>query len=106
MPTLTECMEDIRKLVKEKGHEDTIEKFNTKLLFAFVELGEATDIWKKHGLALPEEIAEELIDAIFYILDAYGLLCRELNVETPDKMFLKKLEKNMNRKHKYGRPKK
>lgn len=119
MPTLTECMESIRGLVKEKGHGDTLEDFSNKLLFAFVELGEATDIWKKHGLNPTEfkhqvisptniyypseEIAEELIDVIFYILDAYGLLCRELNIKDPDEMFLQKLNKNFKRSYRYGR---
>jgi len=99
-------MQGIRILVREKGHEDTLEDFSKKLLFAFIELGEASDIWKKHVFDkkyLPE-LAEELIDVIFYILDAYGLLFRELGISSPDKVFFEKLERNMKRGFRYGRP--
>jgi len=34
MVHLYECMEHIRKLVKEKGHEDTLDAFPLKCLFA------------------------------------------------------------------------
>jgi NTP pyrophosphatase (non-canonical NTP hydrolase) len=115
MPTLEECMKGIRILVKEKGHEDTLEDFNKKLLFAFIELGEAGDIWKKHKfgkmikhkgkMQLTDDIiAEELIDVIFYVLDAFGLMHRDVGVPSPDEVFIKKLEKNMKRKFRYGRP--
>jgi NTP pyrophosphatase (non-canonical NTP hydrolase) len=121
MPTLEECMKKIRTLVKEKGHEDTLGDFKEKLLWAFVELGEATDVFKKHGF-MPykeehgntgifievdpkEKITEELIDAIFYILDAYGLMFRDLGVPSPDKVFMEKWKKNMGRGHRYGRAK-
>lgn len=99
-------MKAIRVLVKEKGHEDTLEDFNKKLLFTFIELGEASDVWKKHAFSkeyLPK-LTEELIDIIFYVLDAYGLLVRELGVPSPDEVFTKKLEKNLKRKKRYGRP--
>ena len=46
-----------------------------------------------------EEIAEELIDVIFYVLDASRLACPNVNM---DKMFLKKLEKNRKRSYQYG----
>lgn len=36
-----------------------------KLLFIFIELGEAADAWKK-GLS-EETVAEELVDVIFYV---------------------------------------
>jgi len=45
-----------------------------------------------------------LIDAIFYILDAYGLLVRDLDVELPDKVFWNKLKRNFKRRYRYGRP--
>jgi hypothetical protein len=38
-----------------------------------------------------EVIAEELIDTIFYVLDASRLACPSINM---DKMFAKKLAKN------------
>jgi len=100
-------MQGIRILVREKGHEDTLDNFEKKLLFAFVELGEATDVWKKHGFNkkyLPE-LSEELIDVLFYVLDAYGLLFRELGIPSPDKIFVEKMLGNMKREYKYGRPK-
>lgn len=119
LPTLEECMQAIRVLVKEKGHEDNLENFKDKILFALVELGEVADIWKKHGFKPyedeavhgitmivdpKEKIAEELIDVIFYVLDAFGLMYRDLGIESPDEVFTKKLEKNMKRKFRYGRP--
>ena len=104
MVHLYECMEHIRKLVKEKGHEDTLEAFPLKCLFAIVEISEAVDEWKKNEFKNKDHIVEELIDAIFYILDAYGLLVRDLNVELPDKVFWDKLKKNFKRRYRYGRP--
>ena len=119
MPTLKECMKAIRVLVKEKGHEDNLDDFFKKLFFAIIELGEAGDIWKKHGFGKMIEhkgetvlsetiIAEELIDVMFYVLDAFGLMHRDASckVLSPDEVFLKKLEKNMGREFRYGRPKK
>lgn len=108
MPSLNECMEKIRKLVKAKGHEDELKDVPLKLLFAVVEISEAVDLWKKwgwNGEYNINRICEEIIDAIFYLLDAYGILCREFKgTVSPDEMFTKKLEKNWNRGWRYGRP--
>ena len=88
---------EIANLVLLKGFYNRIEDIPKKLLFAFVELGEASDAWKK---GKPEEkIAEELIDTIFYILDASRLACPTINM---DEMFEKKLTKNLNRPFQYG----
>jgi len=46
-----------------------------------------------------EKIAEELVDAIFYVLDASRLACPSVNM---DAMFKKKLEKNLGRPYQYG----
>lgn len=94
-------LEDMKKeigiLVREKGFYNKSEDIPKKLLFAFIELGEASDGWKKGE---PEEIiAEELIDAIFYILDASRLACPSVNM---DEMFAKKLAKNKCRPFQYG----
>ena len=62
-----------------------------------MELGEASDAWKK-GKG-EEEIAEELVDVIFYVLDASRLACPSVNM---DKMFLSKLKKNKTRAYQYG----
>ncbi len=111
MPTLTECMESIRELVKQKGHEDNFSDdiIFKKGLFSVIELSESLDIIKKKGvrfLTLEDQskVSEELIDVIFYILDIYGLLHRELEIEDPDTVFNLKLSRNLNRAFRYGRP--
>lgn len=94
---LEEMKKEIEALVIEKGFYNRTEDIPKKLLFAFIELGEASDAWKKGE---PEaKIAEELIDAIFYILDASRLACPTVNM---DDMFKKKLEKNRSRPYQYG----
>lgn len=94
---LEEMKREIGNLVLEKGFYNSPEDVPKKLLFAFIELGEASDNWKK-GKG-EEEIAEELIDVIFYILDASRLACPSVDM---DEMFKKKLEKNRTRKYQYG----
>jgi len=116
MPTLTECMNNIKKLCKDKGHGLSLEDVPNKLLFAIVEIGEAVDIWKKNGFTdeSVDNIGEELIDGIFYILNAYGILREkfpddveriqsEYSLPNPDIMFKYKLKKNKNRPYRYGR---
>jgi NTP pyrophosphatase (non-canonical NTP hydrolase) len=94
---LEEMKEEIELLVAEKGFYNKPEDIPKKLLFAFIELGEASDAWKKGE---PEEkIAEELIDVIFYVLDASRLACPNVNM---DEMFEEKLEKNRGRPYQYG----
>ena len=87
---LEEMKREIENLVVAKGFYNKPEDIPKKLLFAFIELGEASDAWKK-GEA-EEKIAEELIDVIFYVLDASRLACPTVNM---DDMFRKKLEKNL-----------
>ena len=65
---LEEMKREIRKLVIDKGFYNDPEDAPKKLLFAFIELGEASDAWKKGKSEA--EIAEELVDVIFYVLDA------------------------------------
>jgi NTP pyrophosphatase (non-canonical NTP hydrolase) len=94
---LEEMKKEIESLVLEKGFYSKREDVPKKLLFAFIELGEASDAWKKGE---PEEkIAEELVDVIFYILDASRLACPTVNM---DAMFKKKLDKNRSRPYQYG----
>ena len=94
---LEEMKKQIESLVVAKGFYNKPEDIPKKLLFAFIELGEASDAWKK---GLPQEkIAEELIDVIFYVLDASRLACPNMNM---DEVFQKKLEKNLNRPYQYG----
>ena len=70
---------EIANLVLLKGFYNRLEDIPKKFLFAFIELGEASDAWKKGE---PEErIAEELIDTIFYILDASRLACPTINMD-------------------------
>lgn len=94
---LEEMKKEIEKLVLEKGFYNKPEDVPKKLLFAFIELGEASDAWKKGKGG--EAIAEELIDVIFYVLDTSRLACPTINM---DQMFLKKLEKNKQRLYQYG----
>jgi NTP pyrophosphatase (non-canonical NTP hydrolase) len=94
---LEEMKNEIETLVIAKGFYNKPEDIPKKLLFAFIELGEASDAWKKG--ANEERIAEELIDVIFYVLDASRLACPTVDM---DEMFKEKLEKNMNRPHQYG----
>ena len=95
--TLEEMKKQIEALVITKGFYNKPEDIPKKLLFAFIELGEASDAWKK-GLT-EEKIAEELVDVIFYILDASRLACPNLNM---DDVFARKLERNFNRPFQYG----
>lgn len=94
---LEEMKNEIEKLVLEKGFYNRPVDIPKKLLFAFVELGEASDAWKKGGSE--EEIAEELVDVLFYVLDASRLACPTIDL---DEMFLKKLERNRKRVYQYG----
>jgi|SRR3972149_3700383 len=94
---LEEMKKEIESLVLEKGFYNKREDIPKKLLFAFIELGEASDTWKKGETE--EKIAEELIDVMFYLLDASRLACPTVNM---DDMFKKKLDKNRNRPYQYG----
>ncbi len=94
---LEEMKREIESLVLEKGFYNRSEDIPKKLLFAFIELGEASDAWKKG--ATEEKIAEELIDVIFYLLDASRLACPSVNM---DEAFAKKLNKNHSRPYQYG----
>ena len=80
-----------------KGFGNTPDEIPNKLLFAFIELGEAGDSWKKGKPT--EETIEELIDVIFYVLDASRLIDPRADL---DRVFLKKLEKNFARPYRYG----
>ena len=94
---LEEMKKEIETLVLKKGFYNKSEDIPKKLLFAFIELGEASDAWKKGENEA--KIAEELIDVIFYVLDASRLACPSVNM---DEMFKKKLDKNLNRPYQYG----
>jgi NTP pyrophosphatase (non-canonical NTP hydrolase) len=94
---LEEMKKEIENLVIMKGFYNNREDIPKKLLFAFIELGEASDCWKKG--ASEEKIAEELVDVIFYILDTSRLACPSVNM---DEMFKWKLAKNFGRPYQYG----
>ena len=97
MPTFEEAKKKVADLVVTKGFGNTQDEIPHKLLFAFIELGEAGDSWKKGKPT--EETIEELIDVIFYVLDASRLIAPEANL---DHVFERKWEKNMGRPHRYG----
>lgn len=97
MPTLQEAKRKVEELVLAKGFGNTPDEIANKLLFAFIELGEAGDSWKKGKPA--DETVEELIDVIFYVLDASRLIAPQANL---DEMFERKWAKNMGRAYRYG----
>ncbi len=97
MPSLEEAKKKVAELVAAKGFGNTREDIANKILFAFIELGEVGDSWKK-GMP-PEETIEELVDVIFYVLDASRLISPNANM---DEVFEKKWAKNMNRPQQYG----
>ena len=97
MPTLQEAKKKVEELVVTKGFGNTPDEIANKLLFAFIELGEAGDSWKK-GRSTDETI-EELIDVIFYVLDASRLIAPDANL---DEVFERKWTKNMGREFRYG----
>jgi NTP pyrophosphatase (non-canonical NTP hydrolase) len=97
VPTLEESKRKVGELVVAKGFGNSPDDIANKLLFAFIELGEAGDSWKK-GKPTNETI-EELVDVIFYVLDASRLIAPEANM---DEVFEKKWAKNMNRAFRYG----
>lgn len=97
MPTLEEAKRKVRELVEAKGFGNTPDEIANKLLFAFIELGEAGDSWKKGKP--PEETIEELIDVVFYVLDASRLISPGADL---DQVFERKWAKNMQRPYKYG----
>ena len=91
----------IRRLVAEKGFPDEESALSQKLLWAFVELGEAADAYKKGEKW--EVINEELIDVIFYILDFIGLVEKTQGIHVDvDRLFLEKWRRNMSRPRGYG----
>ena len=99
--TLNFIKAQVRELVKIKGFPNDKSALSQKLLWAFVELGEASDAYKK---GKPwDKISEEIIDVIFYLLDFIGLAEQEYGIKIDaDKVFLDKLIKNFNRPNQYG----
>jgi len=97
LPTFEEAKNRVAELVVTKGFGNTPDEIPNKLLFAFIELGEAGDSWKKGKPS--EETIEELIDVMFYVLDASRLIDPKANL---DEVFMKKLEKNLARPYRYG----
>ncbi len=99
--TFNQAKDLIRRLVSEKGFPDDESALTQKLLWAFVELGEAADAYKKGDSW--GDVCEELIDAIFYILDFIGLVekTQGLRIDV-DQIFLDKWRRNMERPVRYG----
>jgi len=97
VPSFEDAKRKVGELVVTKGFGNTPDEVPKKLLFAFIELGEAGDSWKKGKPE--EETIEELIDVIFYVLDASRLIAPNANL---DEAFERKLAKNFTRPHRYG----
>jgi len=99
--TFNQAKNLVKQLVKAKGFPHDEKALTQKLLWAFVELGEAADAYKK-GLSF-EKVNEELIDVIFYILDFIGIVEDTKGVFIDvDQIFLNKWRKNMSRPERYG----
>jgi len=99
--TFNEAKKLVRELVEAKGFPNDESALTQKLLWAFVELGEAANAYKKgEDWSI---VSEELIDAIFYILDFIGLIEKTQGIEIDvDHLFLEKWRKNMRRPIRYG----
>ena len=97
MPSFQQAKKKVEELVVAKGFGNSENEIANKLLFAFIELGEAGDSWKKGRPK--EETIEELIDVIFYVLDASRLIDPDADL---DLVFEKKWAKNMGRAFQYG----
>ena len=99
--TLNKAKELVKELVKKQGFPQRKNALSQKLLWAFVELGEASDSYKK-GKEW-DVVVEELIDVLFYILDFVGIVEDTEKIELNlDRIFLNKWKTNMNRPKKYG----
>lgn len=91
--TLDKYRREIAKLVEYRGWMNEKKYVIVKMFSAVREVSEAFEAWKKRKGE--EEIAEELIDAIFFILDTARLLCPDVSL---DDIFIKKLKENYERK--------
>ena len=99
--TFNEAKDLVKRLVFEKGFPHDESALPQKLLWAFVELGEAADAYKK-GMGW-SVVCEELIDVVFYILDFIGVVEDSYGIRIDvDRVFLDKWRKNMSRPKKYG----
>lgn len=93
MPTLEACKEMIAELSEaKKWSKDP----NIKFLYAFVELGEAVDAWKKRKP--PSKVIEEIIDAIYYLIHCAWCINPHINL---DQLFINKHRINYKRSRKY-----
>ena len=99
-------MLDMQKALQEryKGQWETIspETGKNKLLWMVGEIGEVSDILKKHGaeaacqdLVLRASLVEELADVLMYYNDV--LLCFGISPEELKRSYTGKFEKNMRR---------
>lgn len=99
--SFNEAKRMVRELVEAKGFPNDESALTQKLLWAFVELGEAADAYKKGMDWL--KVCEELIDAVFYILDFIGLVEKTQGIEIDvDRLFIDKWRINMERPRRYG----
>ncbi|MCD6504154.1 hypothetical protein J7K52_02120 [Candidatus Bathyarchaeota archaeon] len=99
--TFNQAKELVKKLVASKGFPNDESALMQKLLWAFVELGEAADAYKKGEDW--EAVCEELIDTIFYILDFIGIVEETQGIKIDvDEIFLNKWRRNMDRPERYG----
>ncbi|MEM3670545.1 MAG: hypothetical protein QW767_02250 [Thermoprotei archaeon] len=74
MPSVKECQAKVEELVKSHGFGNSKEDAPLKLLFAFVEVGEAVKAWQEaQESGNLDDVVEELVDVLFYTLDFHRL---------------------------------
>ena len=93
MPTLESCKEMIAQLSESKKWSKDP---NIKFLYAFVEVAEATDAWKKRKAK--SEVIEEIMDAIYYLIHCAWCIAPQINL---DRVFSAKYKKNLERNREY-----
>lgn len=100
-----EEMQQIQKELQEKYKQWgglPPEKGMEKLLWAYAEMGEVTDIIKKNSCEdiltdekVREHFIEEMCDVMMYLNDV--LLCYEVSAEEIEKIYTEKHRRNMER---------
>lgn len=101
--TITDLVRESYGAAKAKGFHDDLPADRTgtlvRLALIHTEVSEATQEVKRHGVANPDAIAEELADALIRIGDLAGSLSLDLEGAVEAKM-----AKNLTRPYRYGTP--
>lgn len=93
--SLTQRMREVRAMTDAKGFSTDEARIWEMLALIHTEVSEATNAYKKGEP--PEQVGEELIDAVIRILHLLSALDLD-----PDELFAAKMQKNWARPHKYN----